>query len=84
MSELIILSLGALFCMTSSGFMFGNLLSRKMLEIYDIRNASKGFDEDLCCCGAMIDDHSFSDNHGFVSIVDHYIKDVKSWPRGSF
>ena len=34
-------------------------------------------DDDVCCCGALMEGHSMWDNHMPLSMRDHYLKDKK-------
>ena len=38
-----------------------------------IRKANKFGTPDLCCCGSMLKDHSWGDNHPFVSEMEYFI-----------
>jgi len=65
------------------GYMFGNLLTCKILEWYDIYMIKKKVPEGLCCCGDSIEYHQgYNSNHGFVSAINYGIKNAKSWSRG--
>ncbi len=39
-----------------------------------IRKANKFGTPDLCCCGSMLHEHGWGDNHGFVSEMDYFIE----------
>ena len=58
------------------------LLTLKIVELYNVYKYKKILEPDLCCCGAMIENHSYSDNHSFVSALDYSIENAKLWPRG--
>jgi len=46
------------------------LISNKLV----IRKANKFGTPDLCCCGSMLKDHGWGDNHCFVSEMDYFIE----------
>lgn len=39
-----------------------------------VRKANKFGTPDLCCCGSMLKDHGWGDNHPFVSEMDYFIE----------
>lgn len=39
-----------------------------------IRKANKYGTPDLCCCGSMLEDHGWADNHAFVSEMEYFIE----------
>ena len=39
-----------------------------------VRKANKLGTPDLCCCGSMLQDHSWGDNHAFVSEMEYFIE----------
>ena len=68
--------------MGAQGYMFGSLLTRKILEWYDIYKIKKQVPEGLCCCGDMEENHGFSSNHSIVYAIDYGIENAKKWSRG--
>ena len=76
-----VLSILCVLCL--QGYMFGNLMTSKLLEYYDVYMIKKKVPEGLCCCGEMEDDHNqCNSNHAVVLAVDYGIKNAKSWSRG--
>lgn len=68
--------------MCVQGYMFGYLLTRKILEWYDIYKIKKQVPEGLCCCGDMEENHGYHSNHSIVYAVDYGIENAKKWSRG--
>lgn len=71
-----------LFVIVIQGHMLGYLLTRKMLEYYDICVIKKKVPDGLCCCGDMEENHGYSSNHSIVYAVDYGIENAKKWERG--
>ena len=87
MSEIDILitltgALAAFTVLSVQGYMLGNLLTGKLLELYDIYMIKKKVPDDLCCCGDMDENHSYHSNHSVVYAVDYGIENAKKWSRG--
>ncbi|AKA61181.1 hypothetical protein [Pseudoalteromonas phage H103] len=80
------ISIAALLAMLSvlviQGYMFGYLLTRKILEWYDIYKIKKQVPEGLCCCGDMEENHGFGSGHSIVYAIDYDIENAKKWSRG--
>lgn len=64
------------------GYMLGSLLTRKILEWYDIYKIKKQVPEGLCCCGDMEENHGFGSDHSIVYAIDYGIENAKKWSRG--
>lgn len=64
-----------------AGFVLGNIgyISYRILSVVInnklvVRKANKLGTPDLCCCGSMLQDHGWGDNHAFVSEIDWFIE----------
>lgn len=72
-----------LFVIGVQGFMVGNLLTRKLLEFYDVYIIRMVVPKSLCCCGDMAENHNaFNSNHSVVYAVDYGIENARKWERG--
>lgn len=43
------------------------------------RHRLRNVDPELCMCGSMLNHHSYSDNHGFVSAKDYCLREDAYW-----
>ncbi len=64
------------------GYMFGSLMTSKLIEYYDIYMVKKKVPDGLCCCGDMEENHGYSSNHTVVFAVDYGIENARKWGRG--
>lgn len=60
------------------GVLIGNMLGCIMyVELrywYRLHLVRKYGDPELCCCGTLISEHTYADNHGPVSEVEHFLR----------
>ena len=68
------LFLSAFLVLSSIGYVSLRIISVVINNKLVVRKANKFGTPDLCCCGAMLQDHSWGDNHPFVSEMDHFIE----------
>ena len=61
----------SVFCLT---YVVSRILYVNFHNFMVIRKANKLGTPGLCCCGSMIDDHGWGENHSFVSEIDYYIE----------
>jgi len=48
------------------------IITRKLLTLYYQWKFRK-HDPAVCCCGSYEKDHGYTENHGFVSMVDYTV-----------
>ena len=70
----ILLLLSALTCISILTYSVFRLIYVSVHNRLITRKANKLGTPGLCCCGSMIDDHGWGENHPFVSEIDYYIE----------
>lgn len=68
------LLLFAFLVLSSIGYVSIRIISVVINNKLVVRKANKFGTPDLCCCGSMLQDHGWGDNHPFVSEMDWFIK----------
>lgn len=69
-----ILGLLAGFVLVNIGYVTYRIISISLSNKLVIRKAIKYGTPDLCCCGSMLENHGWGDDHPFVSEMDWFIE----------
>lgn len=68
------LGLLAGFVLVNIGYVTYRIISISLSNKLVIRKAIKYGTPDLCCCGSMLENHGWGDNHQFVSEIDWFVE----------